>query len=182
MKTQVPFFPGFYETILDSFMDQEIENEMENKDLEYDDIVDRLDYNAARKAIAEKWVEAFGEELGINLEFTELWSPREYNFTTDKVYAEISEEAMNFIYKKVKGNPELPQILKEWFTTRDGFISYYSNDLDDWKDKKIEDMDDIERSVYIAAYAISMYDKDELMDTLYNTCSVYEAAQHIWIS
>ena len=187
MKTQLCFFPGFYESSLDAMIDQEIEMEMDNKDLTYEDIEDQLDYNAARQAISKAWVNAFSQEIGIYFEFVELWSPREYNFTTDKVYAEISNEDIKKIYDKVHVTAEkqyveaFDHILKSWFTPYDGFCPYYSNDVDQWN-KNWDELNEIEASVYLAVEVIQHYDEQSFQKTLEDVSSVYEAADNVWIS
>ena len=61
-------------------------------------------------------------------------SPREYNFETDRIYIQIEENhAIDFIEYVVKNyKKELDKKIKEIFTSRSGFISFYENNLESW--------------------------------------------------
>mgnify|MGYP001606551069 CR=1 FL=1 len=62
-------------------------------------------------------------------------SPREYNFTTDRLFVKVPEAAMLELYAQVD-KVILAQTVKDKFTSYDGFISHYDNDVlsDEWKD------------------------------------------------
>lgn len=69
-------------------------------------------------------------EAGVKAEFVELRHPREYNFDTDAIYAELNPL------------PLLPRICRKALSEhvydrlrrREGFFPFYSNDLNDWGD------------------------------------------------
>ena len=79
-------FSGFYESIHDSVFDSETESIMEDYGKKYDDFHFTYDW----EEYAKNYVRAISSEIGLDLEFKELWSPREYNFETDEIYCFIT--------------------------------------------------------------------------------------------
>lgn len=150
METNIPF-SGFYYSLWDMEIDNQEEQEVEylrseDSDVSYSaitagDVQEVLlrytSRSAIFKEIAEIYVEAWqdlinGElDLDIALNFTVMVSPREYNFTTDRLFAEISRDDIAKIYKKV-GRQRLREKAKEMFTSRDGFCSFYSPRIEEW--------------------------------------------------
>lgn len=159
---QLPF-PGFYESWLSSELDNCEERDCEGlADKQEEDGIPvelRLDagdfgelmwrvadYGKMHQFIAEKWVEVFsnfwceeGEEI-IPMEFEKMMSPKEYNFTTDRVFAYIPFSYMEDMLAKVD-KTVLEKFIKDKFTSRSGFSSFYSNDLEDWLEKPLEEWD-----------------------------------------
>jgi hypothetical protein len=177
----LPFFCGFYNSILDSFIDSEIEMELEESGKTYEEIEDNLDYQCARIEMSKAWLNVFNRETGFNIEFKEIDSPREYNFTTDKLVGMISVDEVREAMDKCKSNSDIFQeVLDRYFRSYDGFISFYSNDINDWFNHKAEDLDCNETMAYIAGAILSDMDENDLLDTIYDTSSVYEAAQFVW--
>lgn len=145
MQTTIPF-AGFYESIwsgeLDSVEEREIENLEEDwPTLEIDQIADvvreHVDYQGAREYIAKAYVDVFAfqleDQLGVDIKlaYTLIDSPREYNFTTDRLFCEVSPEDVFAVYMRV-GTELLRATAKERFTSRSGFASFYSANIDDW--------------------------------------------------
>ena len=96
-----------------------------------------LDYKKAKAEIVEKWIEIVSGELGIPLTFGELSSPREYNYTTDKIfcYSELTD------LKKILETTPRDMLIKQMeyrHSSYDGFISYISNDITDWESEGVE--------------------------------------------
>lgn len=205
----LPFFPGFYETSLDNMIDREIESRIESgveteaealasrgafpvnegrarfeKDRERelaDKYLIEANYQAARLAIAQGWVESFSEESELKMTWESLNSPREYNFTTDRVFVNLPEETLEKL-KPCINSAEFPVVLRKMFTSYDGFISSYSNDpsAEEWS-KPIEEWDHNQLQALIGAYIIKEVSKDgskwasnALEDGL------DELAQHVW--
>lgn len=180
LETVIPFFPGFYESELDSMIDREVESVMENEEKTYEEIEDQLNYQTARLAISKAWVNAFNQETGFNLEFDSISSPKEYNFTTDRLFAKVSidevEKAREICNKNSK---QFQEFLDNNFKSYDGFISFYSNYADDW-DKETEDLDHNEVMSYLAVACLVENDESDILSSIHGTSSVYEAAQEIW--
>lgn len=150
METNLPF-EGFYNSIWDGAVDREEEQAVEwmrssDHDVNYSSLdestvhevlSDHTNHAAIFKAIAEQYVDAWADYindelgLGIQLEFSILVSPREYNFTTDRIFCEISRDDIAKVYRKV-GRKRLSKKAEEMFTSRSGFISFYSPRIEEW--------------------------------------------------
>lgn len=138
METCIPF-SGFYESLWSSEIDscQELiaESYAEERDVEQEAVDDLLyryaDYSAMHQDIAKAYAEAFGDMLGVSLTMTVMTSPKEYNFMTDRIFADISVADMAKLYRQVGKNAVREQA-KKLFTSREGFISYYDPDIDTW--------------------------------------------------
>lgn len=64
----------------------------------------------------------------------EVWSPKCYNYVTDKIYAdvELEDKYLDVIVKFIKTNyDELAERIKEDWSSRSGFISL-SDDVEEW--------------------------------------------------
>ena len=86
------FFCGFYESIHDGVFDSEEEWIIEdNPGHDYDDF--RFKYD--RIGYCKNYVRTISSELDIEMEFMELTSPREYNFSTDQISTWISSKELN---------------------------------------------------------------------------------------
>ena len=145
MLTTIPF-AGFYgskysgelDHVQERFVEYEVEkNPGLNPDIPNEALWHCADYGKAYDHIARAYVDHFNQylideyELDLDLRFESMTSPRAYNFETNRIFCEISEENV----RKLRGavsDPALRQAIKERFTSCDGFISSYDNDLDDW--------------------------------------------------
>jgi hypothetical protein len=122
-------------------------------------LFDCTDYSACYRSISKAYVDAFNnvasEFLGVPLGLTweSMDSPREYNFTTDRVYAHISVETVTalFTMSAAEGHKRLREAIKERFTSYDGFISGYPNTLATWLDKDVTDWDHNELCTLLGA-------------------------------
>lgn len=85
-----------------------------------------------------------------SLEFEELTSPREYNFTTDKIFARISPEQVQWLFNNTD-TPVLRQHITDKHSSRDGFISFYPNTLEEWP-ANVLDWDEIQLGTLLEAY------------------------------
>lgn len=142
-------FSGFYESIHSGVFDSEEEYIMEEYHKEYDDF--RFKYDEV--GYCKKYVSAISSEIGLKLEFMELTSPREYNFTTDKISVWITSKELKII-SSLLNSDTLKNLIKKRFTSRDGFMSWYSNDIEEWKEKKIQDWDCVELGTLLDAWII----------------------------
>ena len=139
-------FAGFYNSKysgeLDAVQERFVEYEVEknpglNPDIPNEALWKAADYGKAFDHIARAYVDPFNQyildeyELDLDLKFESMTSPREYNFTTDRIFCEISEENVRKLREAVS-DPALRLAIKERFTSRSGFISSYPNRLEDW--------------------------------------------------
>ena len=144
------FFSGFYESIHSGVFDNEEEWIIEdNPGHDYDDFKFKTD----EVGYCKNYVNAISSEIELKMEFMELTSPREYNFTTDKISVWITTKELKKISSALNSEA-LKDIIKRRFTSRDGFMSYYSNDIEEWKEKKIQDWDCVELGTLLDAWII----------------------------
>lgn len=145
MIINIPF-AGFYNSKysgeLDHVQERFVEYEVEknpglNPDIPNEALWKSADYGKAFDYIARYYALAFNEylereyELDLDLKFESMQSPREYNFETDRIFCEISEENVRKLRSAVS-DPALHKAIKERFTSRSGFISRYPNNLSRW--------------------------------------------------
>lgn len=140
IEIQLPF-SGFYHSIHDMYIDNHIEYELEylESELGYTDeqldiIKDRfymMDYAPIRKVICEHYIQAYNAvfydeyNIHLDLEYSQLISPRFYNFETDRLYASIDESIYNDVTALIN-TQEFKAMLKDKFKCRDGFIPFQS--------------------------------------------------------
>lgn len=189
---EVPLFPGFYESPLlssdDSYyaIKEELEyyhDEQGRTDLTEDDL--DIDYEAYEKDICEAYVEAFFNEAPDFIkkaEFDEMVSPKYYNYSTDRTFAncEFADDWKEQMKAFMEENQEWlkERIWKEW-SSRDGFISFIDNRLDDWYEHLFEEEDERYLSIMIG-YMMLKKDKDiawyltqDCLENIYLVCYVY---------
>lgn len=136
-ETYCPLFPGFYGTVFEyDNEEQDIEsyNEEYKTDYSYDDFI--WDYKDYHERVAKAFVNRLETEicplLPIKIEFQELRSPREYNFANDSINVAVTLDlkALMGLIKERKEQAE--QYFKDKYTPCSGFISFHSNDVNDW--------------------------------------------------
>lgn len=140
IEIQLPF-SGFYQSMHDYYIDNFIEHEVEylESELNYTDdqievIKDRfymMDYSPIRKAICEHYINAFNAvfydeyNIHLDLEYSQLISPRFYNFETDRLYAFVDESIYNDVVKLINKH-DFKAMLKDRYSKRDGFTPFAS--------------------------------------------------------
>ncbi len=154
-------FSGFYETHFGEYFDYDMEFQFASEaypdkdDHELMDVVnavaDTIDHKATRLAIAKAYVDQFNSYYHTQLEFESLESPREYNFTTDTIYCYISHNEIRNIFEALDLKI-LDELIKDKFTSRDGFISFYSNDINEWNLSDLTSLDHNELSTILEAW------------------------------
>ncbi len=179
----LPFFPGFYNSLLSGGVDDNEKQDAEayaerecsqqhnpehyqpehlriSAD-EYEALLfDCVDYKATYLSVAKAWLSAFNEWMHEHVGTPEdafVWesmtSPREYNFGTDRVFAETTPAVMKMLFEKSASEKHetLAKVLRETYTSGPGFISGYSNELQDWLDKPLLEWDHNEISALVEA-------------------------------
>lgn len=140
-KTFAPMFVGFYGTHFE-FNNEEYDiddyNETNGTNLSYDDF--NWDYEDYRERICRAFVNKLENELNyylpIKFEYERIHSPKEYNFMNDSIYVNVSVN-LDDIYGIINENKELArQYFLNQYTSRDGFISFHSNNLENWLNKE----------------------------------------------
>ena len=152
LESTIPF-DGFYESFISDDIDhqigQQIEWDSDIYDLNEDEqqilwdnylSVNRSSfYNQIAEHYTDLYIDALNERLkGFTLKATYkyFYSPREYNFETDRIFIEIEENhCIDFIKYIIKNyKKELEKKIEDRFTSRSGFISSYKISLDLWID------------------------------------------------
>ena len=123
----------------------------------------------------------------IRATFESMDSPREYNFTTDRLYANIPLAMMHLLFRKsrAENHETLAAVIAERFTSRDGFISHYRRHLADWLEKPLSDWDHNELgTLLIAAMRLSGIDPEDsdTREKLYYSTFGDEGAYQAWES
>lgn len=144
MDARIPF-GGFYESMWSRGIDEEEEQYAaylaEKHEIPQGEIAEMLFRNSmyflAYRKIASSYVEHFESFIketwgtDVMLQYREMTSPREYNFETDKIFINVMYRDALVLARKI-GRNALRRAAKEMFTSRDGFISFYSNDISTW--------------------------------------------------
>jgi hypothetical protein len=140
VKTYLPIFEGFYNTIWSFNYDNliySINQERKEKNLEpieFDNL--NIDYKQYEIDIAKKYCEVLTDILSDyieNIEFENIYYPKTYNFSSDSVNVKITPKIANitsFIYSHKE---KFSDYLKNKYTSCSGFISHYSNNFQDWE-------------------------------------------------
>lgn len=129
MIIQIPF-SGFYYSIHDSIMDNELEYyplDIQNK------LFDSINWYELRLEYARIYCEQFAHKFNIDLTFESMASPKYYNFSTDRIFADISESEVQRIFENTPKS-YLEKTCRDMFTSRDGFSSFYDPDFKSWGD------------------------------------------------
>ena len=143
-------FQGFYDSLYSYSIEGEIENTTEWYAEDYnlseaqqetlasgylEKNISEFYYNVS-KDYAEGFIYEIESETGLSLNasFESVESPREYNFATDRLFIELPEEsAVAFInYILANHKQELEDLIRQNFTSCDGFWSNYKNTLEAW--------------------------------------------------
>jgi hypothetical protein len=165
---QLPF-PGFYDNRLTHALDQELEDWVERLVQEYDHCSDRLVaaqqdgtlleamndathwptvFQTLAKAYCETFIACFPKvSMGMAFE-----SMREYNFTTDRLFATVPLSTVTAWWDALQSAPDiLETLIAERHTSRSGFHSWYSNDPDVWRAKPLAEWDHNECTTLLLA-------------------------------
>ena len=140
IETYLPIFSGFYNTIWQYddesaiyFINQEREEKNLNN-ITWEHL--EIDYPQYEEDIVKGLCDIIQDKLSDYVEKIELQkiqSPKEYNFKNDSVDVIIIpkiENIQKFIYDNKK---KFKEYLKNRYTSYDGFISHYDNDMESWE-------------------------------------------------
>jgi len=143
IETWLPVFPGFYDTIFEANVEDELwyQNDCRDTDLpiiEYDDLeFDNAQYEEDVVKQCTEFIESNLKALGLvsAIRFQGISSPKEYNFHNDSGNIEIDLSDENIV--AIQGYVSFHETkYREWladtYTSYDGFSSWYSNELSDW--------------------------------------------------
>jgi hypothetical protein len=141
IESFLPVFTGFYGTVFEANEDMVIE-----EPYSYDDY--KFDYRGYEKDCGIKCTKVIQDKLneigkfGVKIEYQNTSSPREYNFTNDSINVKfiLSKGTTKKIEKYLSKNAAtFAEYIKKHYTSRDGFMSFYSNDAKVWLNEYLND-------------------------------------------
>lgn len=199
METTIPF-AGFYESLHSAHIDHMIESSFSLDSGEtipsiIQAVRDSINWKKLENTYALAYTELFAKSFHIKLTYKDKTSPREYNFETDRIFADISLDEVKRLFNEVD-KTTLRSLIRERFTSYDGFISFYDNNLDDWPEN-LADWDCNQVGTLVQAYAMDneysddweFYSPEYLTDSLYNYVALstihmdkdeFESLHHAW--
>ena len=154
---ELPFFPGFYESDLENSdtpywaIKEELQYFQEECNTPCPGLTeDDLDFNYSdyEKDIREQWADGWknnAPEIVLSVGNIEMVSPKYYNFSTDRVFAdvELRDDWQDVMRHFIALNYDwLKERIHEDWTSYDGFDSFMSNDVDEWPSYLFEEQDD----------------------------------------
>jgi hypothetical protein len=180
---QIPF-EGFYESRYSGEIDMIEEQESQNLEESRDNgieastyasaLFDATNYAKVFKDVAKAYAESFNriasKSLGIdlNLKFESLDSPREYNFVTDRIFVKVNVATVKALFdlSAKAGHSKLAFRIFEQFTSRDGFASFYSNDINVWLQRDVTEWDHNQIGTLLAALLSDFESDDGCADSI----------------
>lgn len=179
LNLEVPSFTGFYQGIW-----EQCENEWteihkmkygEYEDFEDLNLIDEWgfgpDYrDKVAKLFADDYAEIIKNCLGVPMEYVGSYvsSPKEYNFTTDRIFAIFEVPDYDALVKRLNELGRLPEyhdglasLIKEYHTGCSGFISLMSNDIEEWFELMYDPSNDHYTSYFIG-YLLSLMAPEEI--------------------
>lgn len=141
MQTTIPF-SGFYYSSHDQALDHTLEYIVSDESGDtyqnlYSKILDAINWHNVHTEYCKAYVSTLAFRFGLKITFVEMTSPREYNFTTDRIFCSISQKEVRRIFKLVD-KVKLNKLIHDRFTSYDGFISFYPNNLSEWPKNILE--------------------------------------------
>lgn len=156
VETGIPF-QGFYETIHDDTMDQVATSAFQDdsgdlRDSLYELAWPGIQWHKGHEIYARDYAMTFLDHYGIRAgSFVEMVSPREYNFTTDRLFVKIPVVEFMRVLRELPAD-ELDATACSLFTSRSGFSSFYSPDVETWGNP-VEDWDYNQRYAVMVAWS-----------------------------
>ena len=111
-------FGGFYHSIHSELIDNMIET------FEIDE--DNVNYKETCNSYCNEFIDSLNDMLELNLKFIKIDSPKFYNFSTDKIEAEINENDFNKLKDTYLNSNEFIDYVNENSKSCSGFISFYN--------------------------------------------------------
>ena len=187
IKTFLPVFTGFAYTLFEDIIDSEVDYILEGEETYTTDNVE-FDYKTFKDDISKQCVgvfeDAFNRDMHtkLSVSFESLFSPKFYNFENDSINVTISLSRNDFdtVISAIKENKtEISEQLKEKYSSRDGFSSFHSTDLDEWIEDltlEFENEEDCSHKwgaiLEILCDVLDIIDEEEMVDKVRGNCSL----------
>ena len=148
VSTYLPGFPGFYNSVLEFDYELSQSDIMEGFEDRFgsisdgirgaieDDVLDYIDYSAYRTDVAIGCLENFvdAHPFVVSGRFEGVASPKEYNFVNDSVDVELVIN-LKALQEFINNNADfVDAYLEDNFTSYDGFMSFYDNSEEAWRE------------------------------------------------
>ena len=111
-------FGGFYHSVHSDILDIQIDY------FEIDE--DNVNYKETCNSYCNEFIDSLNDMLELNLKFIKIDSPKFYNFSTDKIEAEINENDFNKLKDTYLNSNEFIDYVNENSKSRYGFTSFYN--------------------------------------------------------
>lgn len=149
-ETYLPVFSGTYGTIWDAYTPKDSEGE----DLSYEEY--NLDFKKYLETIGktsidyfESMTDLFSKAGILAMEFMSSHSPAYYNFSNDSINIAVVLDG-HTLGEYIKENyAEFLEEIKDKHTSYDGFMSYHSDNIEDWKEETNNFTDFSENDYYL---------------------------------
>ena len=123
-------FGGFYHSVHSDILDNELEYILEengNAVSENDEFnEDNIDWRATHDNYAKNYLDNLNELLELNLEYKGLYSPKQYNFSTDTIDCAIDDITYNDLKYSYCNDNDFVKWLNDVSSSRSGFHSFCS--------------------------------------------------------
>lgn len=157
MKTIIIPFDGFYESATMACIEPDLDQYRQDHNLP--SVNDWQVVEGGFSKVAEEWVRVYKQwlesEFNLKLEslsFESLSMPKVYNFTTDRIFCNISDDDILKLHSFALKNHLDYATVKDKFGSRDGFHSFYDDFLTEWQTKPVLDWDHNELSILFPEY------------------------------
>lgn len=179
MSTKI--FPGFYESIL--FNSDTLLNIESNFIIPNGYELDIIDFNEFMVDVAKKvanvlWDELPNNDVILDINYKDLYSPTYYNYSTDKLILDIDVDINNlYQYCYVDNKAKFMKYLQDNHTSYDGFVSLVPNNIEEFKVWE----DDLKINVLLEFFFLNELDIESYYQELFS--SVNEILyQHLCIT
>jgi len=166
IKLKLELFKGFYNSHIEGAIDDQIDCDLSEIGKSYDEVEITYDFKALASDIFDfAKYEALSElDFLSDLEFSELYSPRFYNYSNDGIYFTCSIDRDSFkdwLIDLTSAGGEIwdyiADSIEQRHTSYSGFHSFHSNEPKEWiKDLLKLDLDN-DKTVYKLGFIISEY-------------------------
>lgn len=182
IESYLPIFTGYYNTLFDSELAEDMVIESENLnfdsfEFDYKEYMDRV----AEKCVSSVWNFLKNDGFEIDIIFDKVYSPRFYNYSNDSIYCDykVSGNDINRLVQYCKDNLiEFKTFLEENYSSYDGFISFLDTDAEIWFKNYLNEDNRRFENAFIGILEFYLtnegYSKDQMLDDVADETSFIE--------